>query len=137
MDDDDFWADEENEEQVGHGGGLADHAVGGNNESTEDIDGEHVDEDEDEDGGDEDEGGDEEDEGEGDEEHVDYADGSAQERRRGRVAASTAIGGKAQDSPAPTENDEVDKALSDISNTLLGVKGSLTSQVVHIKEAAS
>eukprot|EP00873_Tetraselmis_striata_P043401 jgi/Tetstr1/463665/TSEL_008526.t1 len=59
-------------------------------------------------------------------------------RKSGGVAASTATGGKAQDSPAPTEDDEVDKTSSDhfISNTLLGVKGSLTSQVVHIKEQA-
>eukprot|EP00873_Tetraselmis_striata_P000047 jgi/Tetstr1/420311/TSEL_011432.t1 len=64
MDDNDFWADEENEEQVGDGGGLADRAVRGNNESTEDNDKE--DEDEDEDGGNKDEGG-EKDEGEGDE----------------------------------------------------------------------
>eukprot|EP00873_Tetraselmis_striata_P010130 jgi/Tetstr1/430394/TSEL_020204.t1 len=51
MDDDDFWADKENEEQVGPGGGLADRAMRGN-ESTEDSDQE--DEDEDEDGGNED-----------------------------------------------------------------------------------
>eukprot|EP00873_Tetraselmis_striata_P045456 jgi/Tetstr1/465720/TSEL_010345.t1 len=62
---DHFWADEENEEQVGHGGGLADRAVRGNNESTEDSD--HEDEDEDEDGGNEDEK--DEGEGEGDEEN--------------------------------------------------------------------
>eukprot|EP00873_Tetraselmis_striata_P001349 jgi/Tetstr1/421613/TSEL_012554.t1 len=66
MDDDDFWADKENEEQVGPGGGLADRAVRGKYESTEDSDGEDEDEDEDEDGGNEDEG-DEENEGEGDE----------------------------------------------------------------------
>eukprot|EP00873_Tetraselmis_striata_P009049 jgi/Tetstr1/429313/TSEL_019231.t1 len=64
MDDDEFWADEENEEQVGPGGGLADRAVRGNNVSPKDSCQE--DEDEDEDGGNEDEG-DEEDEGEGDE----------------------------------------------------------------------
>eukprot|EP00873_Tetraselmis_striata_P045795 jgi/Tetstr1/466059/TSEL_010646.t1 len=58
-----FWADEENEEQVGPGGGLADRAVRGNNESTEDSD----QQDEDEDGGNEDEG--DEDEGEGGEEN--------------------------------------------------------------------
>eukprot|EP00873_Tetraselmis_striata_P046417 jgi/Tetstr1/466681/TSEL_011169.t1 len=56
MDDDDFWADEENEVQVRPGGGLADRAVRGN-ESTEDSDQE--DEDEDEDGGNEDKGGEE------------------------------------------------------------------------------
>eukprot|EP00873_Tetraselmis_striata_P003029 jgi/Tetstr1/423293/TSEL_013992.t1 len=75
MDDDNFWADEENEEQVeqvGPGGGLVDRAVRGNNESTKDIDEE--DEDEDEDGGNEDEG-DEEDEGEGDEENGGYCTG--------------------------------------------------------------
>eukprot|EP00873_Tetraselmis_striata_P038301 jgi/Tetstr1/458565/TSEL_044968.t1 len=38
MDDDDLWADEENKEQVGPGGGLADRAVRRNNESTADID---------------------------------------------------------------------------------------------------
>eukprot|EP00873_Tetraselmis_striata_P036862 jgi/Tetstr1/457126/TSEL_043776.t1 len=54
MDDADFCADEENEEQVGPGGGSADRAVRGNNESTEDSDEE--DEDENEDGSDEDEG---------------------------------------------------------------------------------
>eukprot|EP00873_Tetraselmis_striata_P044418 jgi/Tetstr1/464682/TSEL_009434.t1 len=50
MDDDDFWADEENSEP---GGGLADRAVRGN-ASTEDSDKEDEDEDEDEDGGNED-----------------------------------------------------------------------------------
>eukprot|EP00873_Tetraselmis_striata_P007153 jgi/Tetstr1/427417/TSEL_017581.t1 len=65
MDDDDFWADEENEEQVGPGGGLANRAVRGNNESTEDNNQEN--EDEDEDGGNEDEK--DEDEGEGEEEN--------------------------------------------------------------------
>eukprot|EP00873_Tetraselmis_striata_P002576 jgi/Tetstr1/422840/TSEL_013631.t1 len=65
MDDDDFSADEENQEQVGPGGGLADRAVRGNNESTEDSDQE--DEDEDEDGGNEDEKDEVEGEGEGDE----------------------------------------------------------------------
>eukprot|EP00873_Tetraselmis_striata_P039224 jgi/Tetstr1/459488/TSEL_004855.t1 len=53
LNDGDFWADEENEDQVGPGVGSADRAVRGNNESTEDSD-EHEDEDEDEDGGDED-----------------------------------------------------------------------------------
>eukprot|EP00873_Tetraselmis_striata_P017115 jgi/Tetstr1/437379/TSEL_026063.t1 len=57
-------------------------------------------------------------------------------RKSGGVAASTATGGRAQDSLAPTEDDEVDKALSDISNALLGVKGSLTTQLVLIKEQA-
>eukprot|EP00873_Tetraselmis_striata_P015943 jgi/Tetstr1/436207/TSEL_025052.t1 len=71
MDDDDFWADEENEEQVGPGVGLADRAVRGNNESTEDSDEEDEDEDEDENGGNEDEV-DEKDEGEGDEENGGY-----------------------------------------------------------------
>eukprot|EP00873_Tetraselmis_striata_P004777 jgi/Tetstr1/425041/TSEL_015506.t1 len=66
MDDNVFWADEETEEQVGLGDGLADRAVWGNNESTKDI--VQEDEDEDEDGGNEDEE-DEEDENEGVEEN--------------------------------------------------------------------
>eukprot|EP00873_Tetraselmis_striata_P034197 jgi/Tetstr1/454461/TSEL_041361.t1 len=44
-------------------------------------------------------------------------------RKSGGVAASTATGGKAHDSPAPTEDDEMVKTPNDISNTLLGVKG--------------
>eukprot|EP00873_Tetraselmis_striata_P019032 jgi/Tetstr1/439296/TSEL_027737.t1 len=66
MDDDDFWADEETEEQVGLGDGLADRAVWGNNESTKDS--VQEDEDEDDDGGNEDEE-EEEEEDEGDEEN--------------------------------------------------------------------
>eukprot|EP00873_Tetraselmis_striata_P010164 jgi/Tetstr1/430428/TSEL_020238.t1 len=65
LDDDGFWADEENEDQVGPGGGLANRVVRGNNESTEDRD--QKAEDEDTDGGNEDEG--DEDEVEGDEEN--------------------------------------------------------------------
>eukprot|EP00873_Tetraselmis_striata_P038296 jgi/Tetstr1/458560/TSEL_044963.t1 len=80
MDDDEFWSDEDNGEQVGPGGGLADRAVRGNNESTEDSDQE--DEVEDEDGGNEDEG-DEEDECEGDEENnFGYWDVTFHGRRR-------------------------------------------------------
>eukprot|EP00873_Tetraselmis_striata_P044130 jgi/Tetstr1/464394/TSEL_009187.t1 len=93
MDDDVFWADEENEEQVGPGGWLANRVVRGNNESTEDSD--QKEEDEDEECGNEDEG-DEDDEGEGDDENNGgYLDvtfhGAGRNRKHAEFAVPTSI----------------------------------------------